>query len=384
MSTASPSSATPGSAPQHTWRRLGRHSVRYVLVVGGLCLGIALFLTALKGGGFFVQLVYSLSIGLACTLIVDGVRLLVAGVVGQLRRRRGLAQQFGFNGWLGAIPGALLAMLLGPSIGMALGDLLTGNRSASLFDLSSTQTRITLVLGVLGTVFSLAVISSLERLAIARTAAEAAQRQAAEHQLRLLQSQLEPHMLFNTLANLRVLIGLDAAQAQAMLDHLISFLRATLNASRLPAHPLATEFERIADYLALMGVRMGPRLQVQLDLPAALRELPVPPLLLQPLVENAIKHGLEPHVQGGRVVVSARSEDGRLVLMVRDTGIGLGAGAEVATAGTRFGLAQVRERLATLHGAAASLTLEPAADGEGGTCATVQLPLPVPLASAAA
>jgi hypothetical protein len=357
--------------------------VRYVLVVGGLCLGIALFLTALKGGGFFVQLVYSLSIGLACTLIVDGVRLLVAGVVNQLRRRRGLAQQSDFNGWLGAIPGALLAMVLGPSIGMALGDLLTGNRSASLFDLSSTQTRITLVLGVLGTVFSLAVISSLERLASARTEAEAAQRQAAEHQLRLLQSQLEPHMLFNTLANLRVLIGLDAVQAQAMLDHLISFLRATLNASRLDTHPLATEFERIADYLALMGVRMGPRLQVQLDLPAALRELPVPPLLLQPLVENAIKHGLEPHVQGGLVTVSARGEQGRLVLTVRDTGAGLGLGAEAAE-GTRFGLAQVRERLATLHGAAASLTLEPGADGQGGTCATVQLPLPGPLASSAA
>jgi signal transduction histidine kinase len=376
MSTASPSSATPGSALQHTWRRLGRHSLRYLLVVGGLCVGIALFLTALKGSGFFVHLVYSLCIGAACTLIVDCVRLLVAAVVDQLRRRRGLPAQADFNGWLGAAPGAVLAMVVGPSIGMTLADLLTGYRSPSLFDLSSTQTRITLVLGVLGTVFSLVVISSLERLASARTEAEAAQRQAAEHQLRLLQSQLEPHMLFNTLANLRVLIGLDAAQAQAMLDHLISFLRATLSASRLHNHPLATEFERIADYLALMGVRMGPRLQVQLDLPDALRDLPVPPLLLQPLVENAIKHGLEPHVQGGRVTVSARSEQGRLVLTVRDTGAGLSSRSEPTTAGTRFGLAQVRERLATLHGAAAGLTLAPADDGEGGTCATVHLPLP--------
>jgi signal transduction histidine kinase len=382
MSTAFPPESTPGGALAHTWRRVWRASGRHVMVVGGLCLGIALLLTALKGRGFFVHLVYSLSIGVTCTLIVDGVRLLAAGVVDRLRRRRGLPPVADFNGWLGAVPGALLAMIAGPSIGMTVGDLLTGYSSPSLFDLSSTQTRVTLALGVLGTVFSLIVISSLERLAIARTAAEAAQRQAAEHQLRLLQSQLEPHMLFNTLANLRVLIGLDAAQAQAMLDHLISFLRATLNASRQSAHPLATEFERIADYLALMGVRMGPRLQVQLDLPEALRELPVPPLLLQPLVENAIKHGLEPHVQGGRVHVVARSEHGRLVLTVRDTGTGLGA--EAATDGTRFGLAQVRERLATLHGGAASLTLAPATDGQGGTCATVQLPLPGPLASSPA
>jgi signal transduction histidine kinase len=382
MSTTSPPEAAPEGALLHTWRRLWRHGGRHVLVVGGLCVGIALLLTALDGRGFVVKLVYSLCIGVTCTLLVDGARLMVAAAADQLRRRRGLPPRSDFNGWLGAIPGALVAMVVGPSIGMSLGDLLLGNRSPSLFDLSSTQTRITLLLGVLGTVFSLVVIGSLERLASARAEAEAAQRQAAEHQLRLLQSQLEPHMLFNTLANLRVLIGLDAAQAQAMLDHLISFLRATLSASRQSAHPLATEFERIADYLALMGVRMGPRLQVQLDLPAALRELPVPPLLLQPLVENAIKHGLEPHVQGGRVHVSARSQHGQLVLTVRDTGTGLGA--EAATAGTRFGLAQVRERLATLHGAAASLTLEPATDGQGGTCATVQLPLPGPLASSPA
>ena len=148
-------------------------------------------------------------------------------------------------------------------------------------------------------------LSLLERLAHARADAEAARRAAAENQLKLLESQLEPHMLFNTLANLRVLIGIDPPRAQAMLDRLIAFLRATLNASRSTLHPLATEFERIGDYLALMGMRMGPRLQSQLSLPDALRDVGVPPLLLQPLVENSIKHGLEPQIAGGRIEVDA-------------------------------------------------------------------------------
>jgi LytS/YehU family sensor histidine kinase len=164
-----------------------------------------------------------------------------------------------------------------------------------------------------------------------------------------------------------------------MLDRLIAYLRATLEASRLPAHPLATEYARVADYLALMAIRMGPRLQVVFDLPPGLAAQPVPPLLLQPLVENAIKHGLEPHVAGGRLVVSAREDGEMLVLQVRDTGIGLAQAA--ATAGTRFGLAQVRERLATLHGARASLVVAPAPDAEGGTVATIQLPRAAPPAA---
>ncbi|MBL0299124.1 MAG: histidine kinase [Betaproteobacteria bacterium] len=115
-------------------------------------------------------------------------------------------------------------------------------------------------------------------------------------------------MLFNTLANLRMLISLDPARAQAMLDHLIAYLRATLNASRSATHSLATEFERIADYLALMGVRMGPRLQVRMDLPQDLRGLAVPALLLQPLVENSIKHGLEPHPRRRSLDITARRD----------------------------------------------------------------------------
>ena len=366
----------PGSALRKTWLRLRQSTGRHVLVVGGLCLGIAALLTALDGRGFVDKFIYSLSIGAVCTLIVDGVRLLVAWGNDRLRLSRGLPFVDDFNGWRGAIPGALIAMLVGPSIGLTLGDTLTGNRSMSLMNLGATSTRITLVLSVLGTLVSVVVISSLERLATARAQAEAAQRQAAEHQLRLLQSQLEPHMLFNTLANLRVLIALDAERAQAMLDRLISYLRATLNASRLAAHPLATEFERIADYLSLMAVRMGPRLQTQLDLPEALRDLPVPPLLLQPLVENAIKHGLEPHVQGGRITVAAQRQGQALVLTVRDTGTGL-RDAAPPPPGSHFGLAQVRERLATLHGPRATLTLEPVADETGGgTLATLTLPWP--------
>ncbi len=170
-----------------------------------------------------------------------------------------------------------------------------------------------------------------------------------------------------------MLIGLDPPRAQAMLDRLIAFLRATLDASRTGSHSLASEFARIADYLELMQIRMGERLQARLDLPPELADQPVPPLLLQPLVENAIKHGLEPHVGGGRLVVSAAREGDRLGLRVGDTGAGL---AQTSGDGARFGLQQVRERLATLHGGAAALDLQPAGDAEGGTLAIITLPIP--------
>ena len=211
------------------------------------------------------------------------------------------------------------------------------------------------------------------RIAAKQAAIETAQRQAAEHQLKLLESQLEPHMLFNTLANLRVLIGVDPPRAQAMLDQLIAFLRATLGASRVSSHPLASEFARIDDYLALMRIRMGERLQTHFDLPDDLATLPVPPLLLQPLVENSIKHGLEPKVGGGRIDVSARHDGAQLELQVRDTGTGLSG---TRSDGTQFGLLQVRERLATLYGTKASFELANAGGAEGGTLATLRPPLP--------
>jgi LytS/YehU family sensor histidine kinase len=225
---------------------------------------------------------------------------------------------------------------------------------------------------------SLIILSSLERLSSARAQAEAAQRAAAENQLKLLESQLEPHMLFNTLANLRVLIALDPPKAQLMLDQLIGFLRGTLGASRVAEHALSVEFARLADYLALLKVRMGDRLQVSFDLPADLHDVPVAPLLLQPLVENCIKHGLEPNVNGGRVEVKARLVGQQLVLTVRDTGRGL---SNVQSDGTRFGLQQVRDRLNALYGGAASFDLVNATDGEGGSVATIRMPIKTPRVS---
>ena len=381
------------SALSATWARLRAATWRRLAVVGSLCLGIAVLLTTMDGGGFRTKLLYSVLIGVACTGIVDATRLGAAWWVDRMRKARGLVVQdsAATTGWRGAVPGTILAFVLGPPIGLWLGDQFTGLQSPGLLRLDHAGSRLILFISLGATVISWVVISSMERLASARTQAEAAQRQAAETQLRLLQSQLEPHMLFNTLANLRVLVGLDPARAQDMLDHLIAYLRATLSASRTAAHPLATEFQRVDDYLALMAVRMGPRLQVVLDLPKALRPLSVPPMLLQPLVENAIKHGLEPQVQGGRIEVRARQQGAQLWLTVRDTGVGLQAAthplsppnpasptAPAAHGGGGFGMAQVRERLATLYGPAASATLTPADDAEGGTVVTLRLPLPVP------
>jgi LytS/YehU family sensor histidine kinase len=157
-----------------------------------------------------------------------------------------------------------------------------------------------------------------------------------------------------------------------MLDHLIDFLRATLQHSRSAdaSHSLAQEFARLDDYLALMAIRMGPRLHYQLDLPPALASQPVAPMLLQPLVENSIVYGLEPLVAGGELTVRARQQDETLIITVADSGAGYTAGPQDAATG--FGLQQVRERLHTLYGVRADFFIH-AAPG-GGTLATLRIP----------
>ena len=218
--------APPISGLTTTWAHLRQRAARTAVFVVAMCVCIALLLTALDGGGFFQKLAYSLCVGACCTLLTDLLRLALAAALDMRARQRGVPVSSGpyGTGWTGAVLASAPAAVFGPMLGMTLADRLTGLRSPSLSSLGAANTRVTFALTLLGTLAAVVVLGSMERLATARAQAEAAQRLAAENQLRLLQSQLEPHMLFNTLANLRVLIGLDAARAQAMLP-----------ADRLPA-----------------------------------------------------------------------------------------------------------------------------------------------------
>lgn len=201
----------------------------------------------------------------------------------------------------------------------------------------------------------------------------AIQHSATESHLRLLQSQLEPHMLFNTLANLRVLIEVDARAAQNMLDHLNDFLRSSLNGSRAQNHSLEEEFRRIQDYLALMKIRMRERLQIQLNLPPELAHIPIPAMILQPLVENAIKHGLEPTEHGGTISIQAKRVHQHLHLQVADNGCGTRLEPLQSSSEMGYGLQHVRERLQHMYGTNA--TLDIATPASGGYSVTLQLPI---------
>ncbi len=210
-----------------------------------------------------------------------------------------------------------------------------------------------------------------DRAISSRHRAKKAQQLSAQAQLDLLRSQLEPHMLFNTLANVNDLIDEDPAQAKAMLHRLIAFLRATLQGSRVVVHSLSTEFELVADYLALMQIRMGDRLKTELLCPPELAEAPVPAMLLQPLVENAIQHGLAPRRIGGWVRITARQQAQGLILQVSNSG----AQPQAATQGSGFGLRFVADRLQALYADLASVNLQHLM-AEDLTLVTIVIPYP--------
>ena len=154
-----------------------------------------------------------------------------------------------------------------------------------------------------------------------------AENQATEAQLRLLQAQIEPHFLFNTLANVVSLMDSDVARAKAMLESFVDYLRASVTGFRHGTHTLGDEIDLVLAYMRIVKMRMEDRLQYVVDVPAALRPHALPPLTLQPLVENAIVHGLEPQIAGGTIRIAAMLERGSLVLTVEDDGAGIDNGA---------------------------------------------------------
>ena len=186
--------------------------------------------------------------------------------------------------------------------------------------------------------------------------------------LNLLHAQVEPHFLYNTLASAQLLTRSDPAKADQMLGHLIVYLRRSVPRAEDAMSTLGEELERAQAYLEILRIRMGERLAVQVQVPEALRAVPMPAMMLQTLVENAIKHGLEPVLGGGTVWVIARESAGKVAVTVADDGRGLGDEG----GGTGIGLRNIRERLKLAYGDAASFSI--VANFPRGVAATISLP----------
>jgi anti-sigma regulatory factor (Ser/Thr protein kinase) len=318
------------------------------------------------------QMVYATCIGLVAAVIVDGARLLFWD--GPSRRR---------YMWPPFIGLMVVAAPVAHYSGIVLGGLLLGVDWPSLSSYPNDRQLSMILFSLLCiAAFSLLIVSRerLDRIKLehreARLHAAVVERQALQAQLRVLQAQIEPHMLFNTLANLQGLIAIDPLQAGKMLDQLIQYLRATLSVSRAETTTLEQEFSALEAYLGLMAVRMGARLAYRCSLPDELRAARLPTMLLQPLVENAIVHGLEPKVDGGMVNLEAARRGDLLEITVRDTGLGLDRPAlPQGHGGGGVGLSTTRERLQVLYGERAGVDLLPSPP-QG---ALVRLTLPLEL-----
>jgi len=207
------------------------------------------------------------------------------------------------------------------------------------------------------------------QLADAECRSESLQAQMVEARLSALQAQIEPHFLFNTLANVKRLYETTPARGREMLSSLINYLRAALPTMREPGSTLNRELELVRSFLTILQMRMGDRLAFSIESAAGLGLARVPPMVLPTLVENAIKHGLSTLPEGGRIDIRARTDDDRqLIVEVADNGAGFSA-----SGGSGVGLANTRSRLAALYGTAASLSLSMGAPR--GVVAVVRLPL---------
>lgn len=319
---------------------------------------IAVFLTLLGyGRSLETNLVVSQSIGLCiCAFILAGYHLLSTGS----RLRQVLM--------------VICCILAGAGAGAVIGTWMTGRSAADIFSnepsLFFQMLMIALVFGPPITYFFI----SREKMTL--TAVELQQEQikrltlekkTVEAHLRSLQAQIEPHFLFNTLSTILSLIDTDPPKSKRMLGDLTRYLRSSLSTLRRPSATLGEEIDLVDAYLNIHQIRMGDRLRCRIDVPAHLRDLPFPPMLLQPLVENAVKHGVEPKVDGGEIAVAVEDGADRFRVSVTDTGCGLSN-----TAPTGVGLTSVRERLQAIYADTAGLILR--ANRPCGLKAVLEIP----------
>jgi TM2 domain-containing membrane protein YozV len=216
-------------------------------------------------------------------------------------------------------------------------------------------------------------------IAESRERTESHARQLAEARLTLMRAQVEPHFLFNTLAHVQALQEIDPPQASTMLEQLIAYLRASMPSMRDTKSTLGREIDVVRAYLELLKIRMGDRLKFFVNVPADMNDTSLPPTMIATLVENAIKHGLEPKKEGGSIAVQVRKLEAtaehpeRMEVLVADDGLGFGA---ADTQGTGVGLANTRERLKMLYGSQAELAVEP--NAPTGVRAIIRVPLVMP------
>lgn len=345
-------SAAPASALQGRWRGLLRRGA-FVLFFALL---IALIYWLLGVSALDNALVYSVSISLSIWLCIDAGHFVFSPRFMRIGSRASSrwfspSRALWVGGWT----------VLGYVLGSSIGNLYSGG---SMWGSTSMQGNQFYAQLVLVCVLSLAFNSYFTQ----RGHAESLAKQASEAQMRLLQSQLNPHMMFNTLANLRALIVVDAERALSMLDSFTAYLRSTLSASQTPLHTLKSEFALLHDYLHLMQIRMGARLQFDLALDAEASDLLIPSFLLQPLVENAVVHGLEPSSAGGRIQVQVHCQKQRLRIEVRDNGVG-----SVLPVVSAVGLTSVAQQLQAAYGTKAWLSVS--AVEPSGFCVALDLPL---------
>lgn len=319
---------------------------------------IALFMTAANIETFRADFIYSQCIGLSIFLAIRSLCVL------RRRTRPGLLES------AAGIPlGGALGFVLGTwGNGLSLAEVVEQHPDALAISAAGA-----VFFGAIAAYYFYAHSRLLEAEALARDERLRRVEQealAARAELRLLQAQIAPHFLFNTLSNAVGLIDSDPPAARAMLFDLTALLRVALKRTRREDTALGEELDFTRAYLAIMARRMGERLSWRIDAAPETLGLRVPPLLLQPLAENAIRHGLEPKNAGGELVITCQRDANTLEIRVADSGMGLSG---TAAGGHGMGLANVRARLAARYGTAASLEL--AENAAGGVTAKLAIPL---------
>jgi sensor histidine kinase YesM len=267
-----------------------------------------------------------------------------------------------------------VTLILGSLVGAVLGSRITGVAFAGMLgdDLSTFLQRFSagLLFGVVINYFffsSARIKQSETLLREEQIKTLTLEKRSLEADLKLLQAQIEPHFLFNTLSNILSLMDSDPGRGKTMLMDLTRYLRSSLNTMRKEATSLGREVEMLKAYLDLHKVRMGDRLRYSIAVPEALMGHSLPPMLLQPIVENAVKHGIEPKISGGEINIGAVETSGLLRLSIVDTGCGINGNVKGG-----IGLANVEERLAVLYNGKARLILEE--NQPSGLKVTIEIP----------